>query len=148
MADNIRSSITAICFIAALAMTPVAPEGGNIVFLAASVAALWLMWPEGLRQIARPLVWMPALALLLVALAFMLSAGPEGLQGIAFFAPVLAIWPIMTLNAAPKSRIHLSLIGTLALCGAVGAAMMGLFDFMSTASPRATTCRCSRARCS
>ena len=137
MTQSLTSIVPTIALIAVLAMAPVAPEAGNTLFLIAGALGLFLMWPEAMAQVRRPIVWMPLAGLVLVAAAYGTSAGADGLAGLLYFAPLLAIWPLVTLLQSSE-RPQLTLIsGVLALCGASGAAIMAMFEVQSTGTTRA-----------
>ncbi|WP_240549730.1 O-antigen ligase family protein [Devosia salina] len=137
MTQGLRSIVPTIALIAVLAMAPVAPEAGNMLFLVAGALGFSLMWPEAIVQVRRPIVWMPLAGLVLVATAYGISAGANGLVGLLYFAPLLAIWPLVTLLQS-SGRPQLALLsGVLALCGASGAAIMAMFEVQSTGTTRA-----------
>lgn len=137
MTESLKTVLPTIALVAALAMGPVAPEAGNTLFLVAGCIGLVAMWPEARMQVNRPIVWMPLLGVLLVGLAYGLSAGLDGLAGLAFFAPMLAIWPLVTLSNIAQRRQTMAMAGLLALCGASGAAIMALFEVQATGVQRA-----------
>jgi O-antigen ligase len=132
-----KTIIPAIALVASFAMGPVAPEAGNILFLIAGAAAIAFMWPEATEQLRRPIVWMPVLGLALIALAYGFSAGAEGLAGLMFFAPILAVWPLVTLLRGIDTREFGLLLGILALCGVSGAAVIAVNEIQTTDTHRA-----------
>ena len=137
MTQSLKSIVPLIALIAVLAMAPVAPEAGNTLFLAAGAIGLLLMWPEAIVQVRRPIVWMQLTGLGLVGVAYGVSAGIEGLVGLVYFAPLLAVWPLVTLlRESERSQVAL-LLGVLALCGASGAAIMAMFEVHATGTTRA-----------
>ena len=137
MTQSLKSIVPLIALIAVLAMAPVAPEAGNTLFLAAGAIGLLLMWPEAIVQVRRPIVWMQLTGLGLVGVAYGVSAGIEGLVGLVYFAPLLAVWPLVTLlRESGRSEVAL-LVGVLALCGASGAAIMAIFEVQATGTTRA-----------
>jgi O-antigen ligase len=137
MTQSLKSIVPLIALIAVLAMAPVAPEAGNTLFLAAGAIGLLLMWPEAIVQVRRPIVWMQLTGLGLVGVAYGVSAGIEGLVGLVYFAPLLAVWPLVTLlRECERSEVAL-LVGVLALCGASGAAIMAIFEVQATGTTRA-----------
>jgi O-antigen ligase len=137
MTQSLKSIVPLIALIAVLAMAPVAPEAGNTLFLAAGAIGLLLMWPEAIVQVRRPIVWMQLTGLGLVGVAYGVSAGIEGLVGLVYFTPLLAVWPLVTLlRESERSEIAL-LLGVLALCGASGAAIMAMFEVQATGTTRA-----------
>ena len=137
MTQSLKSIVPLIALIAVLAMAPVAPEAGNTLFLAAGAIGLLLMWPEAIVQVRRPIVWMQLTGLGLVGVAYGVSAGIEGLVGLVYFAPLLAVWPLVTLlRESERSQVAL-LLGVLALCGASGAAIMAIFEVQATGTTRA-----------
>jgi O-antigen ligase len=132
-----KTIIPTIALVASFAIGPVAPEAGNILFLAAGGVALALMWPEAKEQLGRPIIWMPLLGLVLIALAYGISAGLAGLAGLMYFVPVLAIWPLVTLLSSTNIRELGLLLGILALCGVSGAAVMAINEIQTTDTHRA-----------
>lgn len=137
MTLGLKSIVPLIALIAALAMAPVAPEAGNTLFLVAGIIGLLLMWPEAMAQVRRPIVWMPLTGVGLIGVAYGVGAGIEGLGGLLYFAPMLAVWPLVTLlREWERSQIAL-LLGVLALCGASGAAIMAMFEVQATGTTRA-----------
>lgn len=132
-----KSVVPLIALTAVLAMAPVAPEAGNTLFLVAGIIGLLLMWPEAMAQLRRPIVWMPLTGFGLISIAYGVSAGIEGLGGVLYFAPVLAVWPLVTLlREWDRSQVTLFL-GVLALCGTSGAAIMAMFEVQATGTARA-----------
>ncbi len=123
--------------VAALAMAPVAPEAGNILFLAAGGVALLLLRPAALDLVGRPAIWMPLAGLFLLAVAYSVAArGPGGLAGLLFVVPLVAMIPLIGAGVgqtAPSPAV----IAVLALCGSAGAAAIAIVEFASTGSTRA-----------
>jgi O-antigen ligase len=137
MTQGLKSVVPLIALIAVLAMAPVAPEAGNTLFLVAGIIGLLLMWPEAMAQLRRPIVWMPLTGVGLVGVAYGVSAGIEGLGGLLYFAPMLAVWPLVTLlRQWERSQVAL-LLAVLALCGASGAAIMAIVEVQATGTTRA-----------
>jgi O-antigen ligase len=135
--DPIRSTILIFALAAAVTMAPVAPEAGNILYLGAGAAALFLMRASAMNQLQRPVVWMPLLGLTILAATFAFGAGSlQGALGIFYFAPVLAIYPLLSLleRGAPLSG---STIATLCLCGVAGAAAVAVNELATTETARA-----------
>jgi O-antigen ligase len=122
---------------AVLAMSPVAPEAGNIIFLVVGAVSVILMWPSAIEQLRRPVAWMPLSGLVLIALAYGASAGLDGLTGLLYFAPVLAIWPMTTLLRGTDVQELGPYLAMLAVCGTSGAAIMALQDLQLTGTGRA-----------
>lgn len=137
MTENFKALVPTIALIAVLAVSPVAPEAGNILFLACGSIGLILAAPAIFRQIRRPIVWMTLLGLALVATAYLASSGLAGLSGILFFAPVLAIAPLLLLIDTEDKKGLARLLSILALCGVAGAAALALSDFTATGTSRA-----------
>lgn len=138
MSYSLRTAAVLVSLIAALAMAPVAPEAGNVIFLAVGGFSILLMFSGGMAQLRRPIVWMPLLGLLLVAIAYAVGAGSaEGLIGLAYFAPVFVVWPL--LSAADDIRFEdaAGLVGVLALSGAAGAAVVAVMEVVATGTVRA-----------
>jgi len=139
MTNGLKSAILTIALTAVLAMAPVAPEAGNTLFLIVGAIGLALVWPEAMVQVRRPIVWMPLAGLGLVAIAYGVSAGIEGLGGLAYFAPLLAVWPLVMLLLSSNRAQTSLLLSILALCGASGAAIMAIFEVQATGTMRAGT---------
>jgi O-antigen ligase len=137
MTQGLKSIVPAIAMIAVLAMAPVAPEAGNTLFLIAGGLALVLMWPNALTEFPRPIVWMPLAGLLLLGIAYGISAGKAGLAGLLYFAPLLAVWPLVTLMRLVDRTQFTLLLGVLALCGATGAALVAIDEVQATGATRA-----------
>lgn len=137
MTRELNAIVPTIAMIAALAMTPVAPEAGNTLFLIAGGLGLLLMWPQAVEDIRRPIIWMPLVGLLLVAGAYGISAGIDGLIGVLYFAPLLAVWPLSTLMRSLDRTQFTALIGILGICGVTGAAVMAIFEVQTTGTTRA-----------
>lgn len=134
---SLNSALPAICFIAALAMGPVAPEASNTIFLAAGGAGLLAIWPGALSELGRPIIWMPLAGLVLIGLAYCLSAGPGGLEGLLFFAPVLAILPLVANAGRDDAGSTTTAVGLLSVCGVFGAAIMAIYEVQTTGAVRA-----------
>jgi O-antigen ligase len=134
---TLHSALPTLCLIAALAMAPVAPEAGNVIFLVAGAIGLLAMWPGAKGELVRPIIWMPLAGLVLVAIAYLASAGPSGLEGLLIFAPMMAIWPLVTLLRKTETAPYAMLLGLLALGGVGGAAVLALSDFQATGAQRA-----------
>ncbi|WP_338722753.1 O-antigen ligase family protein [Devosia sp. XK-2] len=139
MTLTFKNAIPFICLIAALAMAPVAPEASNALFLVASAIGLFLIWPQVTIEFGRPIMWMPLAGLLLIGLAYVISAGPAGLEGLLYFLPLLAIVPLVTLLKGFESSSLAAWTGLLALCGTAGAAVMAIFEVQTTGTNRAGT---------
>lgn len=137
MTLGLKSIVPAIAMIAVLAMAPVAPEAGNTLFLIAGGLGLALMWPNALAEFDRPIAWMPLLGLLLVGIAYGISAGGAGLAGLLYFSPLLAVWPLVTLMRHVDRAQFTMLLGVLALCGATGAALVAIYEVQATGATRA-----------
>ncbi|MCR6672066.1 O-antigen ligase [Devosia ginsengisoli] len=133
---TLRPAILLIALVAALAMTPVAPEAGNIIYLAAGAVAIILMRPS-LAAFYRPIVWMPFGGLSLVLVAYTFAAGGvAGVLSVLYFAPFLAVWPLISLaraDAGPEP----AMVALLSLCGVAGAAAVAVGEFAATGTMRA-----------
>ncbi|WDR07145.1 hypothetical protein PSQ90_06855 [Devosia rhodophyticola] len=135
--EETRPALLLAALVGALAMAPVAPEAGNALFLIAGVSALLLLRAQDLKLLARPIVWMPLIAMGLLSIAYVVADGSfNGLIGIAYFAPLLAIWPLLALNRGSIATAP-GAIAILALCGVAGATTMGINDFLTTGTDRA-----------
>ncbi|MBO9587056.1 O-antigen ligase [Devosia sp.] len=138
MPHSVRSSVLLVALVATLAMSPVAPEAANVIFLALGVFSVTLMFPRAAEQLRRPIVWMPLLGLGLIALSYGIGARSfEGLVGLAFFSPVFAIWPLLTVAEDIKSEDSSLLIATFALAGVSGAAVVAILEVVATGTVRA-----------
>lgn len=137
MTQGMKSIVPTIALIAVLAMAPVAPEAGNTIFLAAGAVGLLLMWPDAAGQLGRPIVWMPLLGLIFVGTAYFLGAGLDGLAGLLYFAPLLAIWPFLSMLRSVEHPRYALLLGLLAFSGAAGAAAMAITEVQATGTTRA-----------
>ncbi|MHA6298286.1 O-antigen ligase family protein [Devosia sp. CAU 1758] len=137
MTSNPKIIIPFIALTAVLAIGPVAPEAGNILFLVAGGTAIAFMWPGALRELVRPVAWMPLAGLALIAVAYTASAGVAGLSGLLYFTPMLAVWPLLAAFRGTDLGEHGLLLGILALCGASGAAIMALSEVQATGTVRA-----------
>ncbi|HTN63365.1 MAG TPA: O-antigen ligase family protein, partial [Devosia sp.] len=135
--DPIRPVIFLVAIIAALAMAPVAPEAGNILYLVAAGLALLFLRSSDIRSFRRPIVWMPLAGLGILAVTYALAAGSlQGAVGIFFFAPFLAIWPLLALAKA-KGQLDATTIVVLSLCGVAGAAAAAMAEVLTTGTVRA-----------
>lgn len=133
---NIHASLVLAAFVAALAIAPVAPEAGNSLFLLMGISGIALMWGDARVSLRRPIVWMSLLALGLVGVAYGMSSGLQGLVGLIFFAPLLCVWPLVTV--ARKADISIvPILAVLALCGAAGAGIIAIEEFVTTGTSRA-----------
>ncbi|SMQ60458.1 O-antigen ligase [Devosia lucknowensis] len=133
--DQIRPTLLLIALIAPLAMAPVAPEAGNILYMVAGAVSLLLLRREDMPTFARPIVWMPLLAMLILAIAYVLGAGSiEGALGIYFFAPMLLIGGLVSL--ARSWTFDGRLVAVLSLCGVAGAAAVALIEYTTTGTSR------------
>lgn len=137
MIMNYKSAIPAICLIAALAMAPVAPEASNSLFLIAGAAGMLAVWPEAIEEFRRPIVWMPLTGMILIGAAYVFSSGPQGLEGLLYFSPLLAILPLVTLLRGAALGPLSFVLGLLAFCGVAGAGVMAIFEVLATGTPRA-----------
>lgn len=138
MPQSIRSSIVFIALVATLAMSPVAPEAGNVIFLALGGISIALMFSQAGKQFRRPIVWMPMLGLVLIALSYGFGSNSiEGLTGLAFFAPLFAIWPLLTAADDMRSDDSSGLVAILALAGVAGAAVVAVLEVVATGAVRA-----------
>ncbi|MBJ3785047.1 O-antigen ligase family protein [Devosia sediminis] len=132
-----KSILPALALIAVFAMSPVAPEAGNTIFLIVGALGLLLAWPGSTQHVRRPIVWMPLFALGLLAVAYLAAAGFDGLVGVLYFAPMLAVLPLLGWLGAGSASTHVSLIGVSALGGATGAAIMAIIEVQATGTTRA-----------
>ncbi len=130
----LRSHIVVASLVAALAMAPVAPEAGNILFLAAGAVAILLLRRVDVHVIGRPSVWMSLLGLVLLGLAYALASGAPGLAGLMFVVPLAAT--TLLIAAAQRSDLQPSLVGLLALCGVAGSAAIAIAEFATTGTQR------------
>jgi O-antigen ligase len=138
MLYSVRSSVVLLALIATLAMSPVAPEAGNVIFLALGGLSAALMFARAREQLRRPIVWMPLLGLALIAVAYVIGAKSfEGLIGLAFFSPLFVIWPLLTAAEEMKSDNSSGLIAMLALAGVAGAAVIAVLEVVATGTVRA-----------
>ncbi len=132
---SLSKLLLTIAMVAALAMTPVAPEAGNIIYIGAGVAAIGLLRQADITQFRRPIVWMPLLGLGLLGMAYALAVGSlSGLLGIFFFAPLLLIGPLVSL--VTKVPLDGRAIAALAFCGAAGTAAVALVEYSTTGTSR------------
>jgi O-antigen ligase len=133
-----RAALPILAIIAVLAMAPVSPEAANVLFLVAGIAAIPLLFFSRSGQLSRPIVRLPLLGLLLVAISYLVGSGsPEGLIGLAYFAPVFAVWPLLSAWSGRQIEGIGGLIGLLALCGVAGASVVAIFEVVSTGTARA-----------
>ncbi|MCR6636273.1 O-antigen ligase [Devosia sp.] len=138
MLYSVRSSVVLLALVATLAMSPVAPEAGNVIFLALGGLSISLMFQRAGEQLRRPIVWMPLLGLGLIAISYAIGAKSfEGLVGLAFFSPLFAIWPLLTAAEDMKSDDSSVLIAILALAGVAGAAVVAVMEVVATGTVRA-----------
>jgi len=138
MLYSVRSSVVLLALVATLAMSPVAPEAGNVIFLALGGLSIALMFQRASEQLRRPIVWMPLLGLGLIAISYAIGAKSfEGLVGLAFFSPLFAIWPLLTAAEDMKSDDSSVLIAILALAGVAGAAVVAVMEVVATGTVRA-----------
>lgn len=138
MSYSLSTAATLIALIAALAMAPVAPEAGNVIFLAAGGFSVLLMFSRGKAPFRRPIVWMPLAGLLLVAIAYVVGAGSiDGLIGLAYFAPLFVIWPLVSAADGIRLEDAAGFVGVLALSGAGGAAVVAVMEVVATGTVRA-----------
>lgn len=137
MTYPLRTILPFAALIAVLAMSPVAPEASNVIFLALGAFSILLMVPRGHKQFQRPIIWMPLLAMLLIAIAYGVGAkSVEGLVGLAYFAPVFAIWPMLNAAEDMKGLELPGLVGMLGLVGAAGAAIIVILEVSVSGNPR------------
>ncbi|KQN69710.1 MULTISPECIES: O-antigen ligase family protein [unclassified Devosia] len=137
MLTSSRTALTAFALIAVLAMAPVAPEAANVLFLISGILGFGFLVRSGVAAIRRPVVWMPLLALLLIAIAYVIGSGSvDGLIGLAYFAPVIGIYPLVAAGEEPGFEA-VDLAGVLGLAGVAGAALMAAVEVMETGTSRA-----------
>ena len=133
MKANLRPALLLIALISALTIAPIAPEIGNVGFLSASIVALFLLSP---REIFRPIVWMPVAGVAIVAIAYIAATRSiVGAYGALYFAPLLAIWPIISLGKSV--RFDGAGTGLMCLCGVAGTALVALIEQATTDTIRA-----------
>lgn len=138
MLYSVRSSVVLLALVATLAMSPVAPEAGNVIFLVLGGLSIALMFQRAGEQLRRPIVWMPLLGLGLIAISYGIGAKSfEGLVGLSFFSPLFAIWPLLTAAEDMKSDDSSVLIAILALAGVAGAAVVAVMEVVATGTVRA-----------
>jgi O-antigen ligase len=129
---GMRSAVLLFALVAALAMTAVAPEGGNILYLGAAGIGLLLLRPADIVIVRQPIVWMPLLGIAMLAVAYPIGAGSfSGLIGLAFVAPFLAVVPLVAM-ARSDGAVHLPFVPTLSLAGSAGAAAMAANEYLTT----------------
>jgi O-antigen ligase len=137
MLSSFNALSLSIAFVAVLAISPVAPGAGNVLFLCAGGASLLLLWRHLPHCLNRPVVWMTLLGLVLLAIAY--GAGSDsigGLIGLAYFAPLVAIGPLVV-GVRGEAGHWGRCIGVLALSGAAGAAIVAVNDVVVTHTLRA-----------
>ena len=135
--ETLRPSILLAALIAALAVAPVAPEAGNILFLSAGGVAVLLLRPSGLELVNRPALWMPLVGLFILAVAYSIATGGfGGLVGLLFVAPIIGMIPLLIAAGTERGAASPHLISVLALCGSAGAAAIAIAEFSSTGSTR------------
>lgn len=138
MPYSLCTTLVLVALASVLSVAPVAPEAGNVIFLALGAVCIPLVFGRGIGQFRRPVVWMPLLGLLLIAVAYGLgSASITGLIGLAYFAPVVAILPLLS---SAKDTNELSLprfIGCASLAGVAAAAAVAVVEFVFTGQRRA-----------
>lgn len=133
--NSVRPLVLTIALIAALAMAPVAPEAGNILYLIAGGVALLLLRPSGFGQITRPVVAMPLMGLVVLAVAYSVATGSlQGLAGLMFFAPLFLIPPLLAL--VPQAGLRGTAVAVLSLCGVAGTAAVAIGEFLATGTSR------------
>jgi len=143
MAASLSNIALLIAIVAMSTMAPVAPEAANVVWLACGVVGLLLLRQRDLVLFRRPVVWMSLAALALIAVAYVAgSRSPTGLIGLAYFAPLFAIWPLVAAarGAATPGFGQMEwslLVGVLALCGAAGAMVVAVGEVATTMTQRA-----------
>ncbi|MBN9332058.1 hypothetical protein, partial [Devosia sp.] len=138
MPYSLRPALVLVALIAVLAMAPVAPEAGNVIFLATGGLSILLLFSRGKEHVRRPIVWMPLAGLLLMAVAYVIGAGSfEGLIGLAYFAPLFAVWPLVSAGDELEAENTASLVGLLALAGVAGAAIVAVLEVVATGTVRA-----------
>lgn len=127
-----RSAVLLFALVAALAISAVAPEAGNILYLGAAGVGLVLLRPADGAVARRPIVWMPLLGIALLAIAYPIGAGSvSGVVGVAFVAPFLTVVPLVAL-ARSDGAAHWPFVPTLSLAGSAGAAAMALNEYLLT----------------
>lgn len=137
MLTSPRTALTAFALVAVLALAPVAPEAANVLFLISGIVGLGFLVRTGGAAIRRPVVWMPLLALLLIAVAYVIGSGSvDGLIGLAYFAPVLAIYPLVAAGDEPGFEA-VDLVGVLGLASVAGATVMVSIEVAETGTSRA-----------
>lgn len=138
MTYSTRQIPVLLALLAAFVMAPVAPEAGNMLFLCAGGIGLLTMGRAALRVVRRPIVMLPLIGLAILAIAYMLGDGSiNGLIGIVYFAPLLAIWPLATLaEDAPISTLPW-LVAIMALAGAAAACSLAISEVLATGTTRA-----------
>lgn len=133
MKTILRPALLLVAMSCALTIAPIAPEIGNIGFLSANIVALFLLSP---KEISRPIVWMPLAGLAIVTIAYIAATGSiAGAYGALYFAPLLAIWPMISLGN--DIRFDGARTGLMALGGVTGTALVALIEKATTDTIRA-----------
>lgn len=137
MTEQTKTLIPSVALVATLAISPVAPEAGNVIFLVCGLLALACMWPVAIRHLGRAIVWMPLTGIVLLGVAYFASAGAAGAQGLLYFAPLLAITPLTALLDESDQKGHARQLAIFALSGVAGAAVMAVNEVAATGTTRA-----------
>lgn len=138
MPYSLRTFAIFITLIATLAMGPVAPEAGNVIYLTIGIFCIPLIFLGERAQFSRPIVWMPLAGLLLLAVAYVIGArSVEGLGGLIYFAPLFVIWPLVSAAGKLDLREVGGFVGLLALSGSAGAAVVAVLEVVATGTVRA-----------
>lgn len=138
MLYSLRTMIPFVALVAVLAVAPVAPEVGNVIFLALGVLAILSLLKSRQGQLLRPVVWMTLLGVGLIAVAYVIgSKSFEGLIGLAYFAPMFAILPLLNVAKDMKGIELPGLVGMLALTGAAAASIVAVMEVSATGTTRA-----------
>lgn len=121
----------AMLLVAGLALGCVGPEiSSSLVILLGGVSILLLRPRHGVL-LARPVIWMPLLALALLAMAFALGSKTAfGALGIVYFVPMLLLLPMLALvRSEPEDAGSLpAFFAAFCLVGAGGAAAVASYD--------------------
>ncbi len=138
MSYSLRSIVAFLALVAVLALAPVAPEAGNVIFLGLGGFAVLLLFRGGRKGMERPIVWMPLLGMVLIAIAYVIGAkSAEGLIGLAYFSPMFAALPLLNAAEDGKDMPLSGLMGMLALGGVAGAAIVAVIEVLATGTDRA-----------
>ncbi|WDR02013.1 O-antigen ligase family protein [Devosia algicola] len=123
------SALRTVALVAGLVLGCVAPEASTTLTIVAAVAGFGVLRRRHGALLARPAVWMPLAAGLLLAATYAIGSGSAvGAVAIYFFIPLFLIAPLLALLDIETNENDNLIMASLALIGVAGACVVALND--------------------